>query len=86
MKIAEFRENLQGRPRVVEKRELDRGTNAYKVSNLVTKEEFEELQTDLANAIKVQTDLLLQMLGSLVNMEIHLSLGSGEELNKEEKE
>ena len=86
MRIPELRENLQGRPKIVERRVLDSGADAYIVSNFVTKEELEELQTDLADAIEEQNNLLLEILKQVSIQTLHQAAMSKEDIGEDDIE
>ena len=85
-KIPEFRENIQGRPRAIDRREIDGGTEAYVAYNFATKEEFEELQKYLEEAVKEQNNLLLEILKQVSMATKHQAAMSDEDVDESDIE
>ena len=83
MKIPELREKIQGRPKGVTRRELDRiGVGSI----YATKVEVIELQEDLEKAIEKQISLLTLMVQELQQMKLHLAGMSDENIDERDVE
>ena len=86
MKLVEFYPEKQGRP--LTKQALDMGSNKSVSTTLyyVTKEEFEEMQTELKEQLEEQTTVLEQALLELKQIKLQLTIVSGQNVDENDME
>ena len=85
MRLVEVYPGKQGRP--FTKQVVDMGSNQPAFTILyVTKEEFEEMQTELKEQLKEQTTVLEQALLELKQVKLHLAAISGQNTDEDDVE
>ena len=85
MRLVEFYPEKQGRP--LTKQAMDMGSNRPTfIALYVTREEFEDMQTELKEQLEEQTTILEQAVLELKQVKLHLAAISQENIEEEDVE
>jgi len=85
VKLVEFYSEKQGRP--LAKQTVDMATNLpHFTGGYITREEFEDMQTELKEQLEEQTTVLEQALLELKQIKLHLADMSDEDISPEDAE